>query len=245
MSSHSSRCRRLTTLLLFAAALALFVPVTAFAEDRRSWATPGLILETGARHGTCDQLAFNRDGSELLAMGDDKVIRTWDVGAKSFPDHRSKTLRWPIFREQRGGIYAFDFSPDAKRLVVGGQGMLNGYLAVINRGTGDIEQALTKPPSQDVVWSIAWPPPGRYVVYGTGSGGVYRWDLSRRAKSSVLFAGSGGTKSNRVRLVAFLDERRFISVAQDGIVREWDVTNTNEPCVNCRHLACPTSSAWK
>jgi serine/threonine protein kinase/WD40 repeat protein len=199
------------------------------AEQRDSATTPGLVLESGARHATCDVLIFTPDGKELLAAGDDKVVRIWSVAARRFVNHRSQTLRWPSYREQRGGIFAMSLSPDASRLVIGGFGILTGYLAVLDRATGDIVAALERPPTAEATWSAAFSPTGRFIVYGTERGKLFRWDVAAHEKTSVRFAPSGGLATNRVRLVAFLDEAHFISVAQDGMVREWDVGKPNQP----------------
>src|SRR5436190_11286417 len=59
-------------------------------QDRQKRYTPGLVLETGARTGSCDALLFSENGDQLLATGDDKVVRFWDVGPDSFA---SKTPR--------------------------------------------------------------------------------------------------------------------------------------------------------
>jgi WD40 repeat protein len=220
--------RRVLTVLLITISLGLLLPSTLIAQ-RRGRTSPGLVLETGARHATCDMLAFTPDGSELMAVGDDKVVRIWSVGANRFVNHRSRTLRWPIYREQRGGVFTMCLSPDASRLVVGGFGILTGYLAVLDRATGDIVNALESPPVGEVTWATAFSPSGKYVVYGTENGKLFRWDVGADAKKSVRFADSGGPEVNRVRLIAFVDGSHFISVAQDGIVREWDVTNPKQP----------------
>src|SRR5262249_37506326 len=100
MSSCFCGSARFLKLFLVTAVLGATLPVWAHAQtDRRSWATPGLILETGARHGTCDMLLFTPDGSELLASGDDKVVRIWGVDKQKFSNRNDpgwRTLRWPI-----------------------------------------------------------------------------------------------------------------------------------------------------
>src|SRR5687767_4598856 len=66
-------------------------------RSRREYLTPGLILETGARTAACDVLLFTKDGKHLLATGDDKVVRTWDVTDKGLVTSKEyPVLRWPI-----------------------------------------------------------------------------------------------------------------------------------------------------
>src|SRR5262249_12608735 len=114
-------------------------------------------------------------------------------------------------------------SPDSRRVAVAGFGVKTGLVVILNRTTRAVEHALPEVTSPHVVWSIAFTPSGKRVVYGTAGGEVFVWDFSGKAPKATLFAGSGGNKVNRVKLVAFLDSRRFVSVAQDGKVLIRDV----------------------
>src|SRR5438046_3900789 len=105
--------------LVALAALVLLGPPAPAQTARRQRSSPGLVLETGARHATCDVLTFTPDGARLLAVGDDKVVRSWTMQARRFADPRSVNLRWPIYREQRGCIFALALSSDAKRVAIG------------------------------------------------------------------------------------------------------------------------------
>src|SRR5262249_6036728 len=80
----------------------VLLPANGFSQGRRQRTSPGLVLETGARHADCDVITFTPDGSRLLAVGDDKVVRSWIVQPERFASPRSFNLRWPIYREQRG-----------------------------------------------------------------------------------------------------------------------------------------------
>src|SRR5205823_8688905 len=68
--------KQLRAFLLALGAWTLPATPAALAQgDRRERAEPHLMLETGARMGTCDVVAFTPDGNHLLAAGDDKVVR--------------------------------------------------------------------------------------------------------------------------------------------------------------------------
>jgi WD40 repeat protein len=195
-------------------------------QDRRGRRTPGLVLETGARHASCDVLQFTPSGDALLTAGDDKVVRVWPADKDSLHPRDGRILRWPIFREARGSIFALAQSPhDAGRhLAIGGFGILTGMLAVLDRDTGDVEHVLDQPTSSSAVWAIAWSPDGRYVVYGTGTAELFRWDVKGGARSPVPFAGTGGRETNHVRHITFVDGKRFVSVHEDGRIWLHDVT---------------------
>ncbi len=201
----------------------LIVPFRAEAQDRRFLTTPGIVIETGARHATCDALVFTKDGKQLLAAGDDKVVRTWPVGPKSFSSHQSKVFRWPIFREQLGGIYALALSRDERKIAIAGYGMKPGMVAVLDRSTGAIEHIIENPPTGNVTWSIAFSPRGDFVVYGTGSGELFAWNLSKGEKEIVKLAPGSPGKTNRAIFVQFLDDDTVLFVTQDGRIREWNV----------------------
>lgn len=195
-------------------------------EARRLFQTPGLILETRARIGPCDVLLFTPDGKHLLAVGDDKVVRIWKVTDSGLDAAGVQALRWSIFREHRGNMYAMDLSPDAEAryVAVAGFGIRAGSVAVLDRFTGEIKHALTKDTTTDghSVWSIAFSPSGNQIAYGTEDGGVLLWDLARPGAPVRLGKHEGKEAFNYVRLVTFLAEDRIVSVAQNGQVCQWD-----------------------
>src|SRR5258708_338263 len=104
--------QRWTSILVVAGGL-LLVPGNSVHAQRREHFGPGLILETGARTGACDVLTFTRDGKHLLATGDDKVVRSWNVGEKRLTPEQ--TLRWMIWLNKRGAIYTMALSPDKEQ----------------------------------------------------------------------------------------------------------------------------------
>src|SRR4051794_12729548 len=107
--------RRFAVLLLAAAA-------PARAQDARLEFPTELIVDTPGRTGECDMIRFTPDGKNLLSCGDDKVIRSWSWDGKTLRADPKATLRWSIFREVRGNIYAFAVSRDGTKVAVGGQG---------------------------------------------------------------------------------------------------------------------------
>src|SRR5436309_2970956 len=112
-TSRSPRCCHLIHFGPLAGVLALTLVATAPAQTtsvRRT--SPSITLDTGARQGTCDVLRFTPDGRELLAVGDDKVVQVFGVADGTLGTRALRTLRWPIFRDARGRIYAADLGRD-------------------------------------------------------------------------------------------------------------------------------------
>jgi WD40 repeat protein len=198
---------------------------------RRSYFDPGLVVEpvTGGRLGACDALMFTPDGKFLLAAGDDKVVRVWEVSSRGLSLPRqplTSALRWSTYREQRGAIYALALSPErsSRLAVVGGYGLRQGALAVLERSTGQVKYAYKgRTGNEHVTWSLAFAPSGRSVVAGKEDGSVWLWDLGSR-EPRLLGRHPGRNATNRVRLVSFLSATEVLSVAEDGLALRWDVT---------------------
>ncbi len=190
------------------------------AQDRRGHATPGIVLETGAMLGNCDVLTFSPDGKELLAVGDEKVVRVWKVEDTKLSDKSDRVLRWPIYREQRGAIYAMALSPNdgGKRVAIGGHGLINGLIWVIDRATGNLLHAMDRPISTGVTTYLIWSPDGKYTIHGTELGEVFRWEPASNSSSPQPFAGER-KPGNRIRGLAFLkDGKQFLAATREGKV---------------------------
>ncbi len=201
--------------------------------DRRERKEPGLILETPGRMASCDALTFVREGDDLflLAAGDDKVVIVWQVVGDRLVEKRR--LRWGIYREQRGSIYALTtFRDGTKKLkvAVAGWGRQVGQVAVIDFESGRLDHVL--PGDADnafAVWSLAAAPDGDQLAWGAGDGTVWVWDIA--AKRATALGGPLPSRAerkadNRVCFLAYTGDRRLISAAHDGRVLEW---NTSRP----------------
>src|SRR5262245_39823045 len=106
---------RLFGILTFAVVASPLLAVESF--DRRSRSEPEVAVQDGGRSGACDAVRFSPDGKFLFAAGDDKVVTAWPhtaAGLDTDPD-KMRVLRWPAWREQRGGIKDLAVSPDGKR----------------------------------------------------------------------------------------------------------------------------------
>jgi WD40 repeat protein/uncharacterized caspase-like protein len=199
--------------------------------NRRDRLDPELVLEPGGRTGACDFLTFTSDGNHLLAAGDDKVVRIWDFARGKLAPGKPAVLRWSIWREQRGSIYALAMSPDDKNkyLAIGGLGALNTTVSVLDRNTGDvINSASPQEENYYAVWSVAFAPSGKRIAFGAGDGSVFVWNFLPGDGQKYQWCGRDkittkpdGDPTNIVRLVRFLDENTVLSVAEDGTVSKW------------------------
>jgi WD40 repeat protein len=247
------RCLLLSCALT-TAGLALSAAPASAQADRRHRQFPELVLETGGRTAACDHLTFTPDGKELLAVGDDKVVRIWAYeNGKLSP--KSRVLRWPIWREQRGAIYALALSHDreAKRIAIAGYGSMPHNVAVLDRETGRILQSEPLPVLGDAfgIRALAFDPADRRLAVGTPQGAVLLWDLTKpmawekrpREKwenpivldepapiEAIIVPGGEPIADtlNQVRFLRFLDDNRLLVVTENGNVTEWDLSGGRE-----------------
>ena len=170
-------------LLLTAATAAAANPL-----DRRSRDEPEIVVEAGGRAGRCDDLRFTADGKWLMACGDDKVVRMWPYadGKLDTTKGKARVLRWPAWREQRGGIKAQAATADGSKVLVGGFGMRSSTCALLDGETGDL-LALTWPIEDRkeggffTVMAVAFPEDPKAdprVAFATADGSVWLWDTT-------------------------------------------------------------------
>jgi WD40 repeat protein len=201
----------------------LFVAGPLLAQlDRRNRDEPEMFIEAGGRSGTCDVLHFSPDGRFLYAGGDDKVVRVWEVGANGIKSGSMTTRRWPAWRDQRGGIktLALPADPADRRLFIAGFGLKNGLTVVEDKNgeilaTNEIDGLVT--PTQNVM-SSTFTPDGKSVIYGTSDGKLWHWDLGTHHALAAAHQPSVGMPFNRPRMIRFLDDSSFLSVAENGQV---------------------------
>jgi WD40 repeat protein len=200
-------------------------------QERRARAEPGLVVETGARMGTCDVLAFTKSGSELVATGDDKVVRVWPVNADGINPKSVRTLRWSIWHEQRGNLYALALDKDERRVAIAGKGVVTSRVAILDFHTGEVLKVLTDTKGNDkVIRALAFSPSGNHLAIGSDDGSVWLWDLST-GENDVQRLGSEpkAAASNPVRLLYFEQETQLLSVAFDGKANIWSTVKPEAP----------------
>jgi WD40 repeat protein len=189
--------------------------------DRRSRDEPEMFIEAGGRTGTCDVLLFSPDGKHVYAGGDDKVVRVWPVNATGFETGRMRTLRWPAWRDQRGGVKTIALPSDAtdRRVAIAGYGLKTGLVCLLD-GDGEIiannDIEGLKLPNATVTAS-SFTPDNKGIIYGTGDGRLWSWNFGTKNVELGRFTTPEGKAFNRPRMIRFVGEA-FIAVSESGQV---------------------------
>ena len=203
---------------MLVALLGLVTPIAV--QDRRSRDEPEMMLNAGGRTGTCDVLAFDAGGKWLFTGGDDKVIRAWQAGDAGLTD-RTKTYRWPGWREQRGGIKTLSLASDG-RVLVAGLGLKTGLVMLLDRdgevlATNNVAGSVPEMP-RSAIFASVFGPTEKAAIFGDSAGGLWRWDLKGPAVRFASFPATAGRPFNRVLALRFADERTLVAVAESGAV---------------------------
>jgi WD40 repeat protein/predicted Ser/Thr protein kinase len=150
-------------------------------------------------------LAFAPDDSLLASVGDDNVVRLWDVHSGALRN----ALRVPTDR-----VHGMAFSPDGRWLVtVGGDGKARFWDVTARQ---DREALITASPA---LTRLAWAPDGRLAATIDQDRAVQLWDTTTWREAGRL-AGHFGD----VRDLAFSPDSRVLATASiDRTVQLWDV----------------------
>ncbi len=231
---------------------------------RLDFTEPQIVLTTGGRTGACDVMQFAGKGTELLAVGDDKVVHTWSVrsnGLESRPP-----LRWNVFRERRGSIYSLAVSPDERFAAVGGFGSRNSDVVVFDRKTGGIARALSAGvtagyDARSTVWHLAFHADGDRIAAGLADGSVWVWTFPDMAKKVAALSDDEAYRDEKLATAAVIDrtakvvwadfEKDVVRFARgDGSVWEVDLVGSKKPRLLFRfdypiaHVVSPENRRW-
>jgi len=232
---------------------------------RLDFTEPQIVLTTGGRTGACDVMRFAGKGSELLAVGDDKVVHTWNVrsnGLESRPP-----LRWNVFRERRGSIYSLALSPDERFAAVGGLGTQDSDVSILDRRTGGIVRALSTrttegyASSRSTIWHLAYHPEGDRLAVCQADGSVWIWTFPDAAIKVAALTDDQDYKDEKRRLAAINDrsakvvwaafDKTVVRFARgDGTVWEVEHDGSKKPrrlfkfSYQIAHVVSPESGRW-
>ncbi|SDH47910.1 hypothetical protein [Nitrosomonas sp. Nm132] len=155
-------------------------------------------------------IAFNPDGTRLISIGDDGVLRWWDpLTGQVLGESLAITEK---------EIVSVAISPDGKRLATGNADKM---LSLWNIDTGQLVSELK---SDEPTYSMAFSPDGNRLI--TGSKGMFRlWELRTGQPIGEPWHGHEGA----IRSIAFSsDGSRIVSGGEDKMLRLWNI-RTRQP----------------
>jgi WD40 repeat protein len=161
--------------------------------------------------------ASSPDGTRLATADDDKFVRLWNP----LTGQNLSTLSG-----HDAVVECVTVSPDGKLLASGGK---TGEIKLWDAATGS-EVATLHASYQNIIWSLAFSPDGKYLAAGEGGMEAFGlatghlvtvWDISSR---QIVKALSG--HANDVRAVAFSPDGKFlVSGSFDDTIRFWDLAS--------------------
>ena len=160
--------------------------------------------------GTVNAIAFSTDGSRAASVGDDRVVRLWDVPsgrlARSFAGSNAEG-------------FAVAFSENGKFLLSGGRDrVLRRWDLEKNQATGAFKG------HTDSIRCVAVSPNGNWAVSGGDDRSLRIWDLTRGEETAALVGHTEAITS----VVWSRDGQRLLSGSRDGSLRWWDWAKQKE-----------------
>jgi WD40 repeat protein len=156
-------------------------------------------------------LAFTADGRQLVSVGDDKVIRVWDLQAGK----TVRTIRGQVGPGDEGKIFAIALSPDGRWLAAGGWTNDN-VIRLYDFASGTLAALLKG--HTDVVHALAFSPDGKRLISGQDENiAAIIWDVEHQQ----LIHRLEGHKDT-VYAVAFTpDGVHVVTGSNDRTLRLW------------------------
>ncbi|WP_146519715.1 caspase family protein [Stieleria varia] len=200
-------------------------------RDPESVETPFLVLETGGHTAVCMWLDFTPDGRSLVSVGNDKVIRIWDVQDPWHPTLR-QSIRLHAGKGQEGLMYCGAISPDGRWLAVAGRGspLLDdhiGDIQIVDLRKGSVTYLLRGHTHE--VNSLDFSRDGRLLASASHDKTVRVWNLAGVAPGGEVQSLVLKAHSDIVYRLAWLPTAggadRLVSVSNDRTGRIWQRGN--------------------
>ncbi len=155
---------------------------------------------------------FTQDGHYIAAHAIGGLLGLWDIQTEE---------RKQVFEQAQTQPQSLDLSPDGRYIA---SANMSGHILVWQRATGKVQEELWT----DGIWSLKFSPDGRYLAAcGGGKDGAYPvtiWRTDDWKPAHVLW---GHTRT--IRNLCFSPKNAFIvSVADDGMIKIWDIESGEE-----------------
>ncbi|MBV9353845.1 MAG: WD40 repeat domain-containing protein, partial [Mycobacterium sp.] len=158
-------------------------------------------------------VAFNWDGSRIVAVGWDGAIRLWNARS-----HQTLAVATAPYK-----LWSVAFSPDGRHIATG-TGAYGGELQLWDTDTLKPDGEPLIGHSGWLLYSVGFSPDGARVVSGSNDHSLRVWDIKTRRQVAVMYGDE-----NNVLSVAFAHHHPWIvSAAADGSVRLWNA-DTYQP----------------
>ena len=206
-----------------------------------------LIIDPGGHRGPVRQVLFTQNGQELISVGDDKVVRVWDMRRTAATGLKQiGTIHGEVGPGHAGELRAAALSDDGTTLAVAGW---TGSFTNISRtsqvyirlvqlkdlhaqplNVTEADPAILGTDSKkhhfDVIEALAFAPHDSHRLASVGADGrVYVWDtVSGKSTFSPDDVDEKDNSSRSLKSLAWSpDASRLATAGLDGYVRVWDL----------------------
>ncbi|MFH1136344.1 MAG: caspase family protein [Pseudomonadota bacterium] len=200
---------------------------------------PLLRIDPGGHLAHVFDLRFTADSRELISLGEDKVVRVWDLET----GRTARTILGQVGPGLEGALYALALSPDEKVLAVGGRLAGNRAEACSIRlhdfESGRVAGLLAG--HANVVNDLDFSPRGGLLASASSDRTVRLWDLRGEAQPARVLRGHSGY----VYQARFSPDGRFlVSASDDRTLILWRVEDGVQIAGLSGHADPVRAAAW-
>ena len=180
-------------------------------------------------------MVFTKDGSRLLAWGEDQFVSNWPVNNGIIDSDVSKTKyhRWQFYRDSFGIIASGVLTKDNRYLLVAGNAVNRGEVAFHNlkdNTSYGIYQENTKDKNRYLYSTMAFNEKDHQIILGRNDGGVEIREMDKEnkkyASQTILNSADLKSKHPEVILVSLnQDQSKLFVFWFDGNWAFWNIEN--------------------